>query len=97
LGKPRRLTFEPPDPQRFPSIRLAYKVVRQGGLAGAVLNAANESAVELFRAGEIRFPEIVELTEQALAHHEHNPSPTLADLMAADRWARNEVARCRTC
>ena len=97
LGKLRRLTFEPPDPQRFPSIRLAYKVVRQGGLAGAVFNAANESAVELFRAGEIRFPEIVELTEQALARHEPNPSPTLADLLAADHWARHEVARCTTC
>jgi 1-deoxy-D-xylulose-5-phosphate reductoisomerase len=97
FGSLRSLTFEPPDQQRFPSLRLAYEVVRQGGLSGAVLNAANEAAVELFRSGAIRFPEIVELTEQALARHEPNPSPTLEDLLTADRWAREEVARCTTC
>ncbi len=93
----RSLTFEPPDPQRFPSIRVAYEVVRQGGLAGAVFSAANEAAVELFRAGDIRLTEIVELTERALTRHEPNPSPTLEDILAADRWARDEVARCLTC
>ncbi|MHC4609454.1 MAG: 1-deoxy-D-xylulose-5-phosphate reductoisomerase, partial [Planctomycetota bacterium] len=63
----------------------------------AVFNAANESAVELFRAGDIRFNEIVALTEQVLARHEPNTETTLDDLLAADRWARNEVARCTTC
>lgn len=93
----RRLTFEPPDLHRFPCIPLAYEVIKQGGLAGAVVNAANESAVDLFRAGEIRFPEIVELAERALLRHEPNPGPTLEDLLAADRWAREEVTRCTTC
>ncbi|MHC4090639.1 MAG: 1-deoxy-D-xylulose-5-phosphate reductoisomerase [Planctomycetota bacterium] len=91
------LSFEPPDLQRFPALRLGHEVARQGGLAGAVFNASNESAVELFRAGEIRFTEIVALTEQVLARHEPIAEPTLDDLLAADRWARNEVAQCTTC
>jgi 1-deoxy-D-xylulose-5-phosphate reductoisomerase len=97
FGSLPQLTFEPPDPKRFPSLGLAYDVVRQGGAAGAVVNAANESAVELFRAGEIRFAEIVELAQRALARHEPNPEPDLEDLLAADRWARQEVTRCTTC
>jgi 1-deoxy-D-xylulose-5-phosphate reductoisomerase len=97
FGRLRQLTFEPPDPRRFPSLGLAYDVVRQGGLAGAVVNAANELAVELFRAGEIRFPEIVELAQRALARHEPKAEPVLEDLLAADRWARQEVTRCTTC
>jgi len=92
-----RLNFEPPDPERFPAVRLGYEVARAGGLAGAVFNAANEAAVRLFRNGEIRFPEIVELTALTLARHEPNPQPIIDDLLAADRWARNEVARCLTC
>jgi 1-deoxy-D-xylulose-5-phosphate reductoisomerase len=62
-----------------------------------VLNAANESAVELFRAGEIRFPEIVQVTEQALGRHAFVENPSLQDLVTADQWARNEVAECTTC
>ena len=93
----RQLNFHPPDLDRFPSLRLGYDVARQGGTAGAVLNAANESAVELFREGAIRFGDVVRLTVQTLAQHEHNPSPTLDDLLKADRWARDEVTRCMTC
>ncbi|HUU84956.1 MAG TPA: 1-deoxy-D-xylulose-5-phosphate reductoisomerase [Phycisphaerae bacterium] len=92
-----RLHFERPDPDRFPALELGYEAARAGGVAGAVLNAANESAVELFRAGEIRFPEIVELSGQALAAHRPMADPGLNDLLAADRWARDEVARCTTC
>ena len=92
-----RLNFERPDPQLFPALRLGYQVARQGGLAGAVFNAANESAVELFRAGEIRFTEIAALAEQVLARHEPKREPTLEEILAADRWARAEVTRCTTC
>ena len=92
-----RLSFEPPDPARFPALRLGYEVARQGGLAGAVFNAANEAAVGLFRTGEIRFCEIVALTEQVLGRHDPDPEPALDDLLAADRWAREEVTRCLTC
>jgi 1-deoxy-D-xylulose-5-phosphate reductoisomerase len=55
------LHFEPPDPARFPALRLAYDVARLGGTAGAVLNAANEAAVAAFSAGEIPFGQISRL------------------------------------
>ncbi|UCG15856.1 MAG: 1-deoxy-D-xylulose-5-phosphate reductoisomerase [Phycisphaerales bacterium] len=97
LSAHRRLHFEPPDPEKFPALRLGHETARRGGTAGAVLNAANESAVELFRAGEIRFPEIVQVTEQALGRHSFLADPSLQDLLAADRWARNEVVGCTTC
>src|SRR5687768_15962593 len=58
FGTPQTFHFEPPDLERFPAIRLAYQVARAGGTAGAVLNAANEAAVDAFLAGRVRFPEI---------------------------------------
>ncbi len=90
----RRLNFEPPDPERFPALRLGYEVARRGGTAGAVFNAANETAVEAFRAGNIPFGRIVEVIEQVLERHEVIREPSLETLLAADAWARREVAEC---
>ncbi|HEY3243443.1 MAG TPA: 1-deoxy-D-xylulose-5-phosphate reductoisomerase [Phycisphaerae bacterium] len=93
----RELHFEPPDPIRFPAIELGHEAARAGGAAGAVLNAANEAAVELFRAGALRFTEIVEVTRQIVerapgrAMRVEGQSLTLAELLAADRWAREQV------
>lgn len=88
------LTLLPPDLERFPALRLGHEVSRRGGTAGAVLNAANEAAVELFRAGEIGYADIVRLVEETLQRHESVSQPTLEQLLRADRWARNEVTRC---
>jgi 1-deoxy-D-xylulose-5-phosphate reductoisomerase len=88
--------FERPDLQRFPALRLGHEVATRGGTSGAVFNAANEAAVELFRQGEIGFCEIVERTAAVLERHEFVERPTLKELLAADRWARNEVKRCLT-
>ncbi|MFQ6048040.1 MAG: 1-deoxy-D-xylulose-5-phosphate reductoisomerase [Phycisphaerae bacterium] len=89
--------FEPPDPQRFPALRLGYEVARRGGTAVAVLNAANEAAVEIFRQGRIRFGQIVELSEAVLSAHRVIERPSLEDLLAADAWARSEAGRlCRS-
>jgi 1-deoxy-D-xylulose-5-phosphate reductoisomerase len=90
----RRLNFEMPDVHRFPALRLAYDVVRAGGTAGAVFNGANESAVELFRAGRIRFGQIVMLIEQVLQRHAVQAATDLETLLEADRWARQEVIAC---
>jgi len=90
----RRLNFEPPDLERFPALRLGYEVARAGGTAGAVFNAANEQAIEAFRAGQIPFGRIVQLTEHVLAGHHVKPQPTLEQLLAADAWARQEVCAC---
>jgi 1-deoxy-D-xylulose-5-phosphate reductoisomerase len=93
----RQLNLHPPDPERFPALRLGHEVARRGGTCGAVLNAANEAAVRLFRDGAIPYRDIARYTEQALNQHEFKESPTLEDLLAADSWARQEVARCMTC
>ena len=85
--------FEPPDPERFPALGLGLEVARAGGTAGAVLNAANEAAVARFLAGEFSFPDIARCGRAVLDSHDYDPAPSLAGLLAADRWARQEVAR----
>ncbi|MFH1748173.1 MAG: 1-deoxy-D-xylulose-5-phosphate reductoisomerase, partial [Planctomycetota bacterium] len=90
----RSLNFEPPDLERFPALRLGHEAAQRGGTCGAVLNAANEAAVERFRAGEIPFGKIAVLAEQTLARHRFIEQPTLAELMSADAWARCEVCEC---
>lgn len=97
LDQVGQLGLYPPDPQRFPALRLGHEVAKKGGTCGAVLNAANEAAVKLFREGAIRFSDIARHTERALAQHEYKPSPTLNDLLEADRRAREEVHRCIPC
>jgi 1-deoxy-D-xylulose-5-phosphate reductoisomerase len=85
--------FEQPDPETFPALQLGYEVARRGGTCGAVLNAANEAAVERFLAGDLDFLDIPRACRAALDHHDFSPTPTLAELDACDRWARQEVAR----
>jgi len=94
LSTIRRLNFEPPDMRRFPALRLGFEVARTGGTAGAVLNAANEAAVEAFRGNRILFGRIVELVERVLERHDVVHDPDLQTLLEADAWARREVAEC---
>jgi 1-deoxy-D-xylulose-5-phosphate reductoisomerase len=92
-----QMTFHRPDPERFPSLRLGHLVAERGGTTGAVLNAANETANELFRAGRIGFTDIVLVTEEVLHRHEIVANADLEALMAADAWARAEVTRSVAC
>lgn len=85
-----QLTFEPPDRQRFPALELAYEAVRRGGTAPAVLNAANEVAVELFLAERIGFTDIPRIAERALADHRPQAAG-LDEILAADAWTRQIV------
>ena len=89
-----QLNFEAPDRSRFPAIDLGYQAARLGGTAGAVLNAANEAAVEEFCAGRIPFTDIVRLSGEVLSRHQTLTEPTLSDVLGADQWARNEVRAC---
>jgi 1-deoxy-D-xylulose-5-phosphate reductoisomerase len=84
------LTFEQPDHESFPAIRLARKAEAMGGTAPCVLNAANEEAVHAFLRGEFPFIEIVERVEQTLSRHQP-VEPTLDNLLQADAWARETV------
>ncbi|QKD84010.1 1-deoxy-D-xylulose-5-phosphate reductoisomerase [Thermoleptolyngbya sichuanensis A183] len=87
------LTFRAPDHQKYPCMGLAYAAGRAGGSMPAVLNAANEQAVDLFLREKIQFLDIPRLIEQACdRHHPRNlPQPTLDDILAADQWARQAV------
>ena len=85
------LDFEAPDLSRFPALGLAFDALRKGGAAPAVLNAANEVAVARFLAGDIRFPDIPHLVEDALADSPAR-ADTLDDLIAADAEARRRAA-----
>jgi 1-deoxy-D-xylulose-5-phosphate reductoisomerase len=85
--------FEQPDHETFPALQLGYEVARRGGTCGAVLNAANEAAVERFLAGDLRFLDITRVCRAVLDHHDFSARPTLAELHAIDRWARQEVSR----
>jgi 1-deoxy-D-xylulose-5-phosphate reductoisomerase len=85
------LSFEPSDLGNFPCLNLAVEAGRKGGTYPSVLCAADEAAVALFLAGQIRFTEIAHLVEQALAQHQAITQPTLEEIMAADTWARDKV------
>nr|WP_245595864.1 1-deoxy-D-xylulose-5-phosphate reductoisomerase [Gloeobacter kilaueensis] len=85
------LTFKEPDHERYPGMRLAYRVGRAGGTYPAVLNAANEEAVAQFLQDKVRFLDMPRLLEATLDAHETTSVPTLDDILAADRWARQYV------
>ncbi|RMH72644.1 MAG: 1-deoxy-D-xylulose-5-phosphate reductoisomerase [Gemmatimonadetes bacterium] len=84
-----QLTFEAPDMDRFPCLRLAYEAARAGGTFPAVLNAANEIAVNAFLNRQIRFIEIPQLIETTMKAHQNHAHPTLAEILHADQWARD--------
>ncbi len=90
----RCLHFEPPDFDRFPALRLGYQAASDGSTGGAVLNAANEVAVERFRSGAIPFGRIASATADVYRRHKLAAQPALDDLLAADAWAREEMDRC---
>jgi len=93
LARMRNLEFLPVDPRRFPAVELAYEACRAGGSMPAVLNAANEIAVERFLAGELPFTSIVEVVRRVLDRHSGNVSPigSVDDALHWDLWARNEA------
>jgi 1-deoxy-D-xylulose-5-phosphate reductoisomerase len=87
------LSWYPVDPERYPALELGFEVIRRGGTCGAVLNAANEAAVELFLSGHIRLTDIAKICRSVLLHHNFAPTPNLNELLEQDRWARQEVMR----
>ncbi|MDA1016958.1 MAG: 1-deoxy-D-xylulose-5-phosphate reductoisomerase [Planctomycetota bacterium] len=90
------LELEPPDLDAFPALELGFQVARSGGTSGAVLNAANEVAVERFLSGQLRFLDIPRACRAILNQHEFDPSPSLDDLLRQDQWAREETLRWKS-
>lgn len=86
------LTFEAPDEDRFPALGLARRAGEIGGTLPAVLNAANEVAVEAFVNRKINFPQITETVRRTMERHQIVAHPTLEQILAADAWARQASA-----
>jgi 1-deoxy-D-xylulose-5-phosphate reductoisomerase len=87
------LEFNPPDYDAFPALQLGFEVAERGGTCGAVLNAANEVAVERFLARTLRFNDIPRVSRAVLDTHEFDSQPTLTGLLRLDEWARKEARR----
>jgi 1-deoxy-D-xylulose-5-phosphate reductoisomerase len=92
FAKLGQLLFEAPDPVRFPALRLAREAGMAGGTLPAVMNAANEVAVERFLQEKGTFPEIWETVERVMGAHENIASPDLDAILRADDWARKQAA-----
>jgi 1-deoxy-D-xylulose-5-phosphate reductoisomerase len=87
-----QLDFEPPDHGRFPSVELARAAARAGGTAPALLNAANEVAVQAFLERRLNFTGIAAVIDQVLQHVDACPVRTLGDVLEADATARRFAA-----
>jgi len=85
------LTFEAPDPERFPALRLARAALEQGGAAPVVLNAANEIAVAAFLERRIGFPEITQSIERALAAEPAGELGSIEECVEVDARTRRRV------
>lgn len=93
LGQIAQLTFEEPDVERFPSLRLGYEAARTGGTMPAVLNAANEVAVAAFLEGRLPFLGIPRVVEETMGAHTPRPIQDLAHVLEVNRWAREYAQR----
>ncbi len=89
LFRAHTLTFEEPDPERFPNLRLAYEATQRGGNMPCVLNAANEVVNLAFREGECGFLQMSEVIAKTLQHVDFIPTPTYEDYVETDQIARN--------
>lgn len=89
LFEVQSLTFEKPDLESFPCLRLAFEAMKTGGSMPCVMNAANEIAVAKYLNEEIKFGEISEIVEKAMTEHNVIKNPSLEDLIETDREVRN--------
>ena len=87
------LEFFAPDFNRFPCLRLAYRAALELGTMPAVLNSANEVCVAEFLSENIDFNTIPKIIEAVIDRHKNTLKPSLAEIMAADSWAREEASK----
>jgi 1-deoxy-D-xylulose-5-phosphate reductoisomerase len=87
------LTFFAPDPERFPCLELAYTALQRGGTCPAVMNAANETAVEAFLQEKLGFMQIPEVIRQVMDAHQSDTIINLQQVLTADAWARQWAGR----
>ncbi len=94
IHKLSRLDFHEPDLDKFKCLGLAFTAIRNGGTCPAVLNAANEVAVEAFLGGGIFFHQIPEVIESVMSAHTSGAATDLQSILSADSWAREEAKKC---
>ena len=85
------LTFQGPDYDRFPSLKLAYQVLKDGGTASAALNLSNDYSVQKFLENKIIFTDIYKINRSALQNHPWIENPNLNDLINLDSWVKKHV------
>lgn len=93
LAKIGALTFEKPDKEKFPCLEMAYSAGRSNGTMPAVMNAANETAVNLFLKDKIGFVDIAIKVRQAMSEHVLKEKPSFSEIVEADKWAREFVSK----
>lgn len=91
LARMGALTFLSPDSEKFPCLRLAYQSIEIGETMPAILNAANEVAVNGFLEGWIKFTDIPLLLQKVMEEHEVKSVRTIEDILRADQWAREKT------
>lgn len=88
LVRAASLTFEAPDTEAFPSLKIAVECGKAGGTLPCAFNAANEEAVNAFLAGKIKYLDIPYITDSVTQAHQNVLEPQIEDIEAADAWAR---------
>lgn len=96
LASMGNLTFEAPDFERFPCLQLAIDAMEMGQTMPAILNAANEIAVQAFLDELIPYKDIAELIRMVMQNHSPSPLNDLQDVLNADQWAREETTKLIT-
>ena len=91
LSKVGQLTFKKPNFDKFPCIKLAYQALELGGTMPAVLNGANEIAVDAFLNSKISFSEIPIIIQNTMKEHKPKYNPNISDILDADYWARERA------
>ena len=91
LAKIGTFNFEKPDTDKFPCLKLAYEAGKKGGTMPAVLSAANDSAVEMFLSGRIKFTDISKIVSSTMKKHKFIKKPSLAQILQTEKWARAEA------
>ena len=91
FSKMSNLTFENPDLEKFPCLRLAYEALRKGGTMPAALNAANEITVQAFLDGKIRLSEIAEINASVMNKHQNRDAKDLKTILETDKSARQQA------
>jgi len=91
FSKVSQMTFLLPDKQKFPCLQYAYDAGKKKGTLPAALNAANEEAIKLFFKGKINFAELPQKIKATIDAHQNKENPSLDDILAADKWAREAI------